>query len=519
MLATRSLFLAIILGISVSACVNSEPAASEKTSPNIIIIYTDDMNFEDIGALGGKVLTPTIDSLMNQGIYFTNYYACSAVCSPSRYNLLTGRYASRSKALLDQFPVSDPAFLRWNVDIDEGERTIAHVMKEHGYYTGMVGKYHNMQNEQIQDPIPEDAYPNDPEIQDRIHDNYEMLREMVQKTSGFDYLENVYVNNLHALGLPLPMRHHNMDWITAGALDFIEKAEDQPFFLYMATTLPHEPAPVSSMYADARITPSGLLSEAPGVQPGRMEVFERVSRAGYPEKTAPYTWLDDAIGALVKQLDQKGLLENTVILFASDHGGNAAKMTCYEKGVRAPAFIYWKNHFEAGKKIDQMVANIDFAPTVYELCHIVPSESDGFDGKSMLPLLRGDSPSDWRSSLLLEITYSRAVVTKDWKYMAVRFPAYIRKKITPENNREFNQEGTRFSANSPRGKIPVRYNADSLYPAYFDRDQLYNLSKDPGEQINLAGDQQYQDVLLEMKQILTEYLAEFPHSFGEFNMK
>jgi len=512
------MLVAFALGISLSACVNQEPATSAETPPNIIIIYTDDMNFNDIGALGGKVLTPTIDSLMNQGIYFTNYYACSAVCSPSRYNLLTGRYASRNKTLLEQFPVSDPVFLRWNVDITEGERTIAHVMKEHGYYTGMVGKYHNMANEHIQDPVPEDAYPNDPEIQSRIHANYEMLRKRVKKASGFDYLENVYVNNLHALALPLPMRHHNMEWITAGALDFIDKAADQPFFLYLATTLPHDPAPVTSMYADARITPSGLLAEAPDVQPGRMDVFERVRSAGYPEKSAPYTWLDDAVGAVIKQLDQKGLLENTVILFASDHGGNAAKMTCYEKGVRAPAFIYWKNHFEAGKKLDQLVANIDIAPTIYELCHIEPDESEVIDGKSLLPLLKGSRP-DWRSSLLLEITYSRALVTKDWKYMAIRFPARIQENITPENNREFNQEGTRFSANNPSGSIKVRYHADTLYPAYFDRDQLYRLSTDQGEQVNLASDEEYEEKLMEMKQLLTEYLGEFPHSFGEFNTK
>ena len=168
----RSGLIIFLLGVILYGCV--------ETGPNIIIIYTDDMNFQDIGALGGKVLTPTIDSLMNQGIYFSNYYASSAVCSPSRYNMLTGRYASRSRALLDQFPITDPAFLRWNVDIDEGERTIAHVMKEKGYFTGMVGKYHNMQNEDIQDHIPSDANPDDPLIQARINANYAMLRDMVQ---------------------------------------------------------------------------------------------------------------------------------------------------------------------------------------------------------------------------------------------------------------------------------------------------------------------------------------------------
>jgi arylsulfatase A-like enzyme len=486
--------------------------------PNVIVIFTDDMNFEDIGALGGNVLTPTIDHLMNEGIYFTHFYDCSAVCSPSRYNLLTGRYASRSKALLDQYPTSDPAFLRWNVDIDKGERTIAHVMKENGYYTGMVGKYHNLQNEQLQDQMPEDADAGDPEIQKRINTNYTMLKELVQETSGFDYLENVYINNLHALALPKTMQHHNMEWVTQGALDFIEKADDNPFFLYFATTLPHDPAPIKSMYADPKITPSGMLDKAPQVQPDRMDVINRVKKAGLPEKTAPYTWLDDGIGALIEKLEERNLLANTIIVFASDHGGNKAKMTCYEKGVRAPAFIYWENHLKPGKKVDGMVANIDIAPTIYDLCGITIDESEKVDGKSLVPLLNGTETAI-HESLLLEITYSKAVVTKDWKYIAVRFPDSIQQKITPENNNQYNQEGTLYSANNPERKAKVRYHADKIYPAYFDRDQLFYLAENKKEQVNLADNPAYKEKLEEMKGKLKAYVEDFPHSFGEFDKK
>lgn len=509
--------LSILLGtIGCRPKVESQTEASNK--PNVVVIFTDDMNFEDIGTLGGPVLTPTIDSLMNQGIQFTHFYDCSAVCSPSRYNMLTGRYASRSKALLNQFPTSDPAFLRWNVDIEKGERTIAHVMKENGYLTGMVGKYHNLQNEQIQDHIPVDADAKDPEIQRRIKANYNMLKKLVQESSGFDYLENVYINNLHALALPKPMQHHNMEWVTEGAIDFIEQANGKPFFLYFATTLPHEPAPLNSMYSDPRITPSGLLEEPPMVQPGRMEVIERVKNSGFQEETAPYTWLDDGIGALIQKLDENNLLENTIIIFASDHGGNNAKMTCYEKGVRAPAFIYWKNHLSAGKKIGAIVANIDVAPTIYDLCGIKLKESEKVDGKSLVPLLLGKENSI-RESLLLEITYSKAIVTKDWKYIAVRFPKSVQDKITPENNNQYNQEGTLFSANSIVGKVKVRYDADKIYPSYFDRDQLFNLATDKDEQINLANKQEYKEKMTEMQNILKETIKTFPHSFGELNIK
>ena len=506
----------MLYGITSSSCVHNVENEGNDDSPNILIILTDDLNFEDIGVLGGNVLTPTIDSLIDNGVYLSNFYACSAVCSPSRFNFLTGRYASRSKSLLDQFPVSDPAFLRWNVDIDEGERTIAHVMKENGYFTGLVGKYHNLQNEHIQDQISEDADHNDPEIQKRIRANYNMLKDLVQKSSGFDYLENVYINNLHALALPRSMQYHNVEWITAGAIDFIEKAEDKPFFLFLATTLPHSPAPIRSMYADPRITPSGLLDEAPNVQTDRMEIIEKVKNAGLSENVAPYTWLDDGIGAVVRKLEDEGKLDNTVILFASDHGGNNAKMTCYEHGVRAPAFIYWRNRLTSIDKINEITANIDFAPTIYDLCGISPDKNEVIDGISMLPLLNNDK-TNWRESLFLEITYSRAVVTNDWKYIAVRFPEDIQSKITPENNHLYNQEGTTISADNPEETVRVRYHADKLYPAYFDRDQLYYLREDKDEQFNLAFKSEYQEELDYMKGLLKEYVVDFPHSFGEFN--
>lgn len=489
----------------------------KNNKPNVVVIFTDDMNYKDISALGGEVLTPTLDRLMTQGVEFTNFYDCSAVCSPSRYNLLTGRYASRSKSLVKQFPKTDPAFLRWNVDIEKGDRTIASVLKEQGYYTGFVGKYHNLQNEDIQEHVDKNADIHDKKVQATIARNYKKLKDSIQVCTEFDYVENVYANNLHALELPIPMQYHNMDWITAGGLDFIERAadKDKPFFLYFATTLPHVPAPLSSMHADARITPSGLLKDAPNVLPSRQDVFDKVENAGLPLEKAPYTWLDDAVGALVQKLDKKGLLENTIILFASDHGGNKAKMTCYEKGVRAPAFAYWKGHLEGGKKVDNITANIDFAPTIYDLCGIDYLENEQIDGKSLMPLLRGEA-TDWRKSLLLEITYSKAVVTKDYKYIAVRFPEATQKKVESDKENLYNHEGTLFSKDNPNGKIKVRYNADKLYPAYFDYDQLYDLKKDVDEQVNLALDSAYQSQVNSMKELLSYHIKGFYHAFGEF---
>jgi len=121
--------------------------------------------------------------------------------------------------------------------------------------------------------------------------------------------------------------------------------------------------------------------------------------------------------------------------------------------------------------------------------------------------------------LLLEITFSKAIVTKDWKYLAVRFPERITKQFPGENRSMLNQEGSMFSKNNPDGKLRARYHADQIYPAYFERDQLYFLKNDPNEQKNLFNTSGNQEIQKKMQGLLKEYVEQFPHSFGEFNIK
>ena len=309
-------YLALLIAVSWIATCSQPLHPPTGARPNVIVIYTDDMNFGDLGAFGGDVLTPNIDRLAEEGMKLNRYYASAPVCTPSRYGLLTGRYASRSLALLEQYPIEDPAFLRWNTHILPGDATAAHVMKQHGYTTGMVGKYHNLDNESIQQANPKEGDPNDPGIRRRMQENYEMLRSRIQETSGFESIESLYANNLHALELPGALQHHNMEWVTDGALRFLEQNRDRPFFLYVAPTIPHGPPPAASMKADPRITPLGYLPDTLNVQADRESVFRRVAAAGLPEHTAVYTWLDDAVGAVLQKLDALDLAENTLIILA-----------------------------------------------------------------------------------------------------------------------------------------------------------------------------------------------------------
>jgi arylsulfatase A-like enzyme len=476
----------------------------EDRNPNVVIIYTDDQNFENIGVYGGNVLTPNMDRIANEGARFNSFYVSSPVCTPSRYSLITGRYAVRSRVLQENQPTDQPAFIRWNTFLSKKEKTSAHLFKEAGYVTGMVGKYHLGGEFGY---LGGDESYDDPAVKDTIAAIYRKWQRNVKEVAGFDYVESLYGNNMHIIGVPKSMQYHNMEWITKGAVDFIDLYKDRPFFLYMAPTLPHVPGPLESLKADPRVTAAGML-DAPitGVQPSRESVFERTRAAGIDDENSPLTWLDDGIGAVLERLEKYGLMENTIIVFASDHQSPRAKMTCYEYGANAPGAIMWKGKIKPHQVLDALVTNVDIVPTILELAGIDPPGDYEMDGKSWVALLNG-TKSSIHESLYLEVVYQRAIVTKDWKYIAVRFPDRVNEIITPDNRREFTIEGNRGED---------RYHNERYFPGYYDDDQLYYLIDDKGEQHNLASDPAYAGKLAEMKLMMKEYSKNLPFAFGEF---
>jgi len=491
------IFIAILV-LLLSSC------AEEVRKPNVVIIYTDDHNFKHIGVYGGNVLTPNIDRIANEGALFNRFYVSSPVCTPSRYGVITGRYAGRSKALLNTQPTNQPAFIRWNTFLSEQEKTSAHLFREAGYVTGMVGKYHI--GGEFGHIGGDESY-DDPGVKENIKSIYLKWQQNVKDVAGFDYVESLYGNNLHIVGVPKSMQYHNMEWITKGALDFIDQNRDSPFFLYMAPTLPHVPGPLESLKADPRITTAGMLEEPiTGVQASRESVFERTRAAGIDDEDAPMTWLDDGIGAVLDRLEKYGLLENTIVVFASDHQSPRAKMTCYEDGANAPGAIMWKGNIKPGQVSDALLSNVDVVPTLLDLAGIETPADYHVDGKSWSGLLKGDVET-LHESLYLEVVYQRAVVTKEWKYIAVRFPDRVNEQITPENRREFTIEGKRGED---------RYHNETKFPGYYENDQLYYLVDDKAEQHNLANDPDYAEKLTEMKLLMKEYAQDMPHAFGEF---
>ncbi len=480
--------------------------------PNIIVIFTDDQSNFQTGCYGGKVSTPNIDKLAESGVKFTRYYPCTSLCSPSRYSVLTGRYPSRCLSYQKEFSTNDPVFIRWNTDIIKGENTIAHLMKEHGYVTGFTGKWHNWAKGML--PlwhVPDREDPENYTIKPIIEKNYQLIKNYVSKTSGFDYVEAVYGTNFEWLPITQKLMYHNQHWITYHSLKFIEQNKDKPFFLYMATTLPHYPRAIESLKADPRATPSGFKTEHLDCQPSYKNILKRAEETGITKERelndwVTMAWLDDGVGAVLKKLEEMNLRENTLIFFVSDHG-SSGKMTCYQGP--APYILNWQGHIKGGKVSDELVSNVDVVPTILEACNI-DEKNVKVDGMSLLPIIN-DPVSEQRNSLYLEVAYTRGVVTKDYKYIATRFPTEIQKQITKANRKKFNQEGLRLDQGNR-----VRYRSDKKFPGYFDDDQLYDLHVDSLEQHNLVGDPAYEEILKKMKKELKTYCEDLPFTFGEF---
>ncbi|MBW2713891.1 MAG: sulfatase-like hydrolase/transferase, partial [Deltaproteobacteria bacterium] len=343
---------------------------------------------------------------------------------------------------------------------------------------------------------------------------------------GFDYVDHVYDNNPDFLGLH-EVAVQNMDWITEAGVEFIGQPHDKPFFLYFATTVPHGPSKEPrSWNADPLITAIGYLDEAPNVQPARDTIPKRIKKAGLPvnDDTCNMLWLDDAVGALLDKIEAAGELDNTVFFFFSDHG-QSSKGTVYQGGVHDPSIVWRKGGFPIGAESDALVSIVDFAPTILDIAEYDYSNVK-FDGESFLPYLNGREQKPGRV-LYFELGYARGVRKGNWKYMAVRYPEALENMSDEERanvletwNAERHRKHLRIVTEDPSKPFshltPIPGGGDAerkstgAYPGYFDHNQLYDLSKDPREQKNLANDPEYKQKLEEMQREMQKILDTLP---------
>ena len=383
----------------VLAAAASMTANAAARKPNILFIIVDDCFRDHFGFLGGRVLTPNIDKLANEGMYFENGFVSSSVCSPSRYTCMSGHFASRCPQ--DWFKKGNTAEgvtrIVWNLGFAPNQHSIPSVMQANGYKTGFTGKWHlNGTMHLINDKgIPKGADPYDPKIKAIMHKNQEIICEEI-KRYGFDDVEAAYGGNpdddptLIRTGCNV----HNQEWNTKAVVDFIEENKDEQWYYYFAPTLMHVPDTFKSLSGDQRLSGMGVLDEpVRGYQPSRESVLARTKDAGIPDENRAATWLDDGIGAVMNKLEELNLHKDTLIVFFNDNGMEYnSKGTAYQGGIRTQIMAYWPGTIKPGSRPQELVQNTDFGRTFFDIAGITPPADMELDGASLLPIFNGESP-------------------------------------------------------------------------------------------------------------------------------
>lgn len=487
--------------------------------PNIIFIITDDQPMESIHSWGGDVYTPNIDRLTNEGLKLERAYATSSVSAPSRYSLVTGRYPGRCQGeqFMNKSPEGKSNYMDNTVMVVEDDLpTLPKMLQEVGYKTGIVGKWHlgyhfegnNDEKRQTQweeaglryyDPASD---PTDPTVEEALLHNHSWYATHVKK-AGFDYADNLYWANLKEVH-NTQLNYHNIDWSVKGAIDFMQSVDDEePFFLYFSTTLHHGPTPQLSVPDTYEcVTSKGIVDAPMGVMPSRASLTTRLEELQIADKMEYTLWLDDAVGALMDELERSGKADNTLIIFISDHGIKQ-KSSLYEGGIQIPMMMWWQDRIVAGSTSQSLVSTCDMVPTALDVAGIVPNEDVVLDGKSLVELF--DAPETCiHHSIFAEVGNAKAVVTDSYKYIAVNWSDAIQEKIdnglTPDDA-DWKSIGYITNAGlTAYGKTNENY---------FDKDQLYNLENDISESTNLADDKSYILKLSELQLIMSEYLSTF----------
>jgi len=527
-----------VVALITALVLNGAVFAKAERQPNVIFFITDDMlphHFNFLSGTEREILTPNIERLADAGTVMLNQYTVSPLCTPSRYSCLMGRYPSRAVNpffLQCTAKNSGQTHVEFNTHIIKSDQSIAKILKDAGYVTGFVGKNHVIEVNGLKRAKDYDSSAKLPENVSFLKANHDHVCQGIREV-GFDYVDRVYHNNPDFLGL-YEVAVHNMDWITEGGVNFIEQYHDrdEPMFLYFATTLPHGPTEAERAWnANPLLSAVGYLDKPVTVQPARETIPERIKAAGLKvtDDACNMLWVDDALGALMDKLEEVGEMDNTVIIFFNDQWMES-KGTVYQGGTHTPGIVSRKGGFSVGATCDALVSSIDFAPTILDFAKVPYAASD-FDGVSFLPYLNGQQQDPGRV-LYFELGYGRGVIKGDLKYMELRYPEEVtkmtmaeRKKLLGDWNANRIRKHMQIVTEDPSagfshltaipggGHAEAKSTGTKHYPGYYDPDQLYDLSKDPREQNNLANDPEYKQKFEEMQREMEKILGTLPGQF------
>jgi len=492
---TLAFFVALTSGLALASSLTARAKANSAEQPNVVFILADDLGYGDVGAMNpeGKIATPHLDRLAAEGMIFTDAHSSSAVCTPTRYGILTGRYNWRSRLQRGVLNGYSPPL------IDADRATVGALMKQHGYATACVGKWHlgmnwakataeDSRRRQGRDNIRYDKPIQDGPI-DRGFDYYFGI------AASLDMPPYVFIENDMATEVPTTTKK----WIRSGpagedfeAVDVLPRLAEKtvafidrqvknepkkPFFIYMPLNSPHTP-----------IVPTKPWQ-------GRSDI----------NKYADFVMQTDAaVGDVLAALERHKLADNTLVIFTSDNGCSPQanfrqlaqhdhdpsyvfrghKADIFEGGHRVPFIARWAGRVKPGTKSDQTICLIDLMATCADVLDVELPPDAGVDSVSILPALLGKAERPLREATVHHsINGSFAIREGDWKLI-----------LCPGS-------GGWSSPRSGRG-------TKGLPPV-----QLYNLADDPAEENNVQAEQP--EVVRRLATLLEKYVAEGRSTPGE----
>ncbi|MDA9839945.1 sulfatase-like hydrolase/transferase [Porticoccaceae bacterium] len=464
--------------------------------PNIVLIVTDDMGFNDIslyngGAGDGTLQTPSIDALAEQGVSFTNGYAANAVCAPSRASIMTGRYSTRFGFEFTPFYKTGVTIFRWMEELqpseiplflDEAnaatmkpigelglppaEITIAELLKQQGYYTAHVGKWHLGSVDGM--VATKQGFDDSLELKGVLYlpeDHPDVVNAKVQgdRIDRMVWATGTYSATFNGLGNPgeqFKPKGYLTDYYTDQAVEVIENNRHRPFFLYLAHWGVHNPLQAYREDYDA-------LSH---IGDHRLRVYSAMIRA-----------VDRSVARVTQVLEDNGLADNTLIILTSDNGGagyiglpdvnkpyRGWKLNHFEGGTHVPFMAKWPAQIRQGTIMDAPIHHNDIYSTIAAAAGAQVPQDRKIDGVDLLPYIRNEVEGEPHQTLFWREGHQQAVLHKGWKLISA--------------------EQSNLPQPAPRAKW------------------LFNLALDPTEQNNLAADNL--EKVAELETLLAAHNAE-----------
>ncbi|MCL4401271.1 MAG: sulfatase-like hydrolase/transferase [Acidobacteria bacterium] len=417
--------------------------------PNVLVFYTDQQRWDSLGVNGSPMgLTPNLDRMAGNAVRFDHAFTSQPVCGPARSTIQTGKYPTTTGVIHNGPTLKDD------------EQTLGHYFGRSGYRTGYVGKWHL--GGSGTKPVPLERRGG--------YDQWWTAADVLEFTSGAFEGKVFDANNK-----PLEFKKYRVDYMTDLAVDFLSQQKSDPFFLFLSYLEPHHQNNLNRFVA-----PEGYADRYRNTYhiPPDLTPYPGDWKSQLPDYYGIIARIDECFGRLMKQLADQKLLDNTIVVFTTDHGchfrtrNSEYKRSCHDASIRIPLMIQGPG-FDAGRAVPELVSILDLPPTLLNAAGIgVPA---AIQGRSLLNLARGKE-KNWRNGVMVQMreeALQRAFRTERWKYCI----------YDPDSKRS------------------------EPHSTHYTERFLYDLYSDPHEHVNLVGRAAYRKIADELRDRLIERMV------------